>query len=283
MKRRFLSHISLRSKFIIFIGAIISVFYLFVLQRTAAFDESLILRQAEQQARMLYKQILLTRQWASDHNGLFVLKKDGSQPNPYLDLPTVTDTLGQTYYLRNPAMITRELAAYARQDGFGHFRVTSLQPVNPDNRPDPFEQESLQAFSAGASEIKRLETTPEGRFFRFMAPLFVGESCLGCHAKHGYHLGDLRGGLSITIPINWVDELVTSNIRTLFFLGLASIVVVSLAIFLMFDTLIVHRIGRLTQAMADFPAATPQHFPPRPCSAMNWMRSTTTLSSFASG
>ena len=79
-----------------------------MLYRTSAFDEKMIFKQAEQQARMLYKQILLTRQWASDHNGLFVLKKKGVEANPYLDLPTVTDALGHIYFLRNPAMITRE-------------------------------------------------------------------------------------------------------------------------------------------------------------------------------
>ena len=39
-------------KFIIFIGAIISASYLFMLHRTSIFDESMILRQAEQQARL---------------------------------------------------------------------------------------------------------------------------------------------------------------------------------------------------------------------------------------
>ena len=120
-----------------------------MLYRTSAFDETMILRQAEQQARMLYKQILLTRQWASDHNGLFILKRKGVEPNPYLDLPTVTDALGKEYYMRNPAMITRELSQYAKQNGLGNFRVTSLKPVNPLNEPDGFEHTSLQMFNQG--------------------------------------------------------------------------------------------------------------------------------------
>jgi two-component system, NtrC family, sensor kinase len=254
------TRISLRTKFIIFISGIISVFYLFVLYRTAVFDEQLILKQAEQQARMLYKQILLTRQWASDHNGLFILKKEGSEANPYLDLPTMTDNLGQTYFLRNPAMITRELASYAKKDGFGHFRVTSLDPVNPLNQPDLFEKVALQAFVNGAEESIDIDQTPEGRIFRFMAPLHVNDSCLGCHARHGYQRGDLRGGLSIAIPINWVDDLVGDNIRTLLLIGIASILTVSLAIFLMFETLIVKRIGRLSQAMANFPRDSPENY-----------------------
>lgn len=252
------ARISLRTKFIIFIGAIISAFYLFVLYRTAQFDESIILRQAEQQARMLYKQIQLTRQWASDHNGLFILKAQGVEANPYLKLPSVKDSTGQTYFLRNPAMITRELSQYARRDGLGQFRVTSLHPVNPANTPDTFEKKALAMFEKGEPEIVAVEDTPAGRFVRFMAPLYIKQSCLGCHARHGYKEGDIRGGLSITIPINWVDKLIERNIHSLIFLGVASIVLVTIFLFLMFDNLVFRRIYRLSSAMEAFPEEGPE-------------------------
>ncbi len=260
MTRPFSAHLSLRSKFIIFIGAIISAFYLFMLYRTAVFDEKMILKQAEQQARMLYKQILLTRQWAADHNGLFILQRKGVAANPYLDLPEVTDALGQTYYLRNPAMITRELSVYAKKDGLGHFRVTSLDPVNPANAPDTFEKTALEAFAEGTDEIIDVDETDLGRVVRFIAPLRVSESCLGCHARHGYASGDIRGGLSITIPINWAHELIRRNINSLIFIGIASILLVTVALFLMFESLIVHRIRRLSQAMDSFPADPPEQY-----------------------
>ena len=254
MRLRYPKSILLRTKFIIFIGAIITIFYGYMIYRTSAFDEAMILRQAEQQARMLYKQILLTRQWASDHQGLFVMKREGVGPNPYLDLPTVTDSEGRTYFLRNPAMITRELAQYARQDGLGHFRVTSLKPINPSNVPDKFEHDALHAFETdGAFEMISVNKEDTGRVVRFMAPLRVTSSCLGCHAQHGYQKGDIRGGLSITIPIDWADNLIKKNIHSLIFIGILSVLFVTIALFLMFETLIVHRISRLSKAMEIFP------------------------------
>jgi len=36
--------------------------------------------------------------------------------------------------------------------------------------------------------------------FRYMAPLITTESCLQCHAKQGYQVGDIRGGISVTFP-----------------------------------------------------------------------------------
>ena len=251
---QFPKSILLRTKFIIFIGAIITLFYGYMIYRTSAFDEAMILRQAEQQARMLYKQILLTRQWASDHQGLFIMKRKGVEPNPYLDLPTVTDSSGQTYFLRNPAMITRELAQYAKQDGLGYFRVTSLKPINPSNVPDSFEHDALHSFeNDGALEMISVNQGAPGREVRFMAPLRVTESCLGCHAQHGYQKGDIRGGLSITIPIDWADNLIKKNMHSLIFIGILSVLFVTVALFLMFETLIVHRISRLSKAMETFP------------------------------
>ena len=264
MSWNFSPHISLRTKFIIFIGAIISASYLFMLHRTSVFDESMILRQAEQQARLLYKQILLTRQWASDHHGLFVMKRKGIEANPYLDLPIVHDNAGHTYFMRNPAMITRELSLYARHDGLGYFRVTSLNPVNPLNVPDSFEKESLLSFARGKEEAISVANSELGRVVRFIAPLKVTESCLNCHAQHGYKLGNIRGGLSITIPIDWADDLIRRNTHSLIFIGVVTIFLVTVALFLMFESLIVHRINRLSQAMDAFPEELPeQHlFPP---------------------
>lgn len=257
----FPSRISLRTKFIIFIGAIISAFYIFMLYRTATFDQKMILKQAEQQARMLYKQILLTRQWASDHNGLFILKRKGVEANPYLNLPTVTDTTGREYFLRNPAMVTRELSSYAKRDGLGHFRVTSLRPVNPNNYPDTFETRSLEEIQQGhLEEVLDVQNSPAGRVVRFIAALRVSESCLRCHARHGYEVGDIRGGLSITIPINWADDLIKRNINSLILIGIISFVVVTVALFLMFESLIVHRIRRLTTAMDSFPKNPPEQY-----------------------
>jgi len=251
---------SLRTKFIIFIGAIISAFYLFMLYRTAVFDEKMILRQAEQQARMLYKQILLTRQWASDHNGLFIMQRQGVEANPFLDSPVITDTHGHSYYLRNPAMITRELAAYAQKDGLGYFRVTSLHPVNPGNAPDTFEKSALEGFHRGGQEVIELDRDEMGKVVRFIAPLKVTESCLGCHAKHGYNLGDIRGGLSITIPIDWVRDLIDKNMKALIFIAVASIAIVTISLFLMFERLIVRRIHNLTLAMEKFPGEPPERY-----------------------
>ncbi len=251
------SKFSLRGKFIVAIGTIISISYMVLLYRTSMLDDELIILQAQQQARMLYEQILITRQWVSEHNGLFILRREGVESNPFLDLPIIHDQTGNEYVMRNPAMVTRELSEYSKNKGLGSFRVTSLKPINPGNSPDDYERQCMISFEQGTLESINIRDTPEGRIVRYMAPLGVKDSCLGCHARHGYVKGDIRGALSITIPIAWADEKIKANNRSLLVIGLISFVLVSITLLIMFNTLVVSRLDRLSTAMNAFPEKEP--------------------------
>lgn len=251
------SKFSLRGKFIVAIGAIISVSYMIFLYRTSIVDNELIIMQAKQQARMLYNQILITRQWVSEHNGLFVIRTDSVDSNPFLALPSIWDEDGNEYVMRNPAMVTRELSEYSNQKGLGSFRVTSLKPINPANVPDKYEEQCMINFKNGLAESIVIKDSPEGRVVRYLAPLDVEDSCLGCHARHGYSMGDIKGALSITIPIAWADKKMAENNRSLFLIGFISFVLVSITLLIMFNTLVVNRLNRLSTAMNAFPEKTP--------------------------
>ena len=234
-----------------------SISYMVLLYRASRVDNELIILQAQQQARMLYNQILITRQWVSEHNGLFVIRSESVDSNPYLDMPSIWDQNGSEYVMRNPAMVTRELSEYSQNKGLGSFRVTSLRPVNPANGPDDYEKLCMINFDNGSAESIAIRDTPEGRVVRYMAPLEVKDSCLGCHARHGYRQGDIRGALSITIPIAWADEKIRVNNRSLFFIGLLSFVLVSVTLLIMFNTLVVSRLNKLSNAMNSFPEKAP--------------------------
>ncbi|KAA3664402.1 MAG: DUF3365 domain-containing protein [Chloroflexi bacterium] len=156
-------------------------------------------------AQSFFQQIVITRRWVAQHGGVYVLKTPGVETNPYLlEIPDltvdITDTQGQNYTLRNPALVTRELSEIATQDGAFQFHITSLNLLNPNNIPDAFETEALKAFEAGEDEIwLYLDEGPQ-RQLRYMAPLYVEENCLQCHGNQGYTIGDVVGGISVTVP-----------------------------------------------------------------------------------
>ncbi len=253
----------LRVKFIIANGAILLLSYGLLFLYSSNKQHDLIYGQAKQQARMLHRQVLLTRKWVADHHGLYVVQTEHARPNPFLENPVIQATDGKIYVQRNPAMVTRELSEYALKDGWCMFRVTSLKPINPANAPDAFERESLlQLQKSGAKEILTIENGREGRLLRYIAPLEVEQSCLDCHARHGYELGDIRGGLSITIPIKWADKMIHDNNRSIIFYSLLSIAVVSGMLFWLFSTLVSRPLAQLTSTMDNYPdqpVPTPEH------------------------
>jgi len=245
--------VNLTIKFIVAISAIILLSYGFLLFQTSNLQNELVMEQASQQARILYKQILLTRQWISDHQGLFLVKTSGVKENPYLHEATIRADDGTVFVKRNPAMVTRELSEYAAESGFCWFRITSLEPVNPVNMPDDFERDAMERFKNGLAEFEAITDSPEGRVHRYIAPLLVQESCLTCHAEHGYSVGDIRGALSISVPLAWADKVIHKNNSTIIKYSLFSIFAVALALIYLFNNLVARRIDRLSQAMENYP------------------------------
>lgn len=243
----------LRNKFILLIALVVVVSYGITFYRTSSFQQQLVFAQTVRQARMLHKQILLTRKWVADHNGIFLQKAPGVESSPFLLESQVAGKDGREYVKRNPAMVTRELSAYAQREGVSSFRVTSLKPLNPVNVPDAFERASLLLFQKGVPEVSEIENSEKGRILRYIAPLIVEVSCLDCHREQGYAVGDIRGGLSITIPVDWAFESIAKNNRLLFGIGIGTILLVGFAIFIMFEILVGRRLGMLSLAMERYP------------------------------
>ncbi len=251
----------LKTKFILFIGLIVSLSYGVTFYRTASFQEELVVEQATMQAKMLFHQIRLTRQWIADHNGLFLVKEPGVEANPFLENSEIQDQQGNWLVRRNPAMVTRELSLYAAKEGMGQFNVTSLKPVNPLNAPDEFERRTLHEFENGKPEAVEIEKISGSYRLRYMAPLPVDERCLMCHGKQGYQIGDIRGGMNVTIPMDWAYAEIRSNNRLLLNIALATIVLVSVSIFFLFNKLVGQRLNRLATAMDRYPEHPFEHDP----------------------
>lgn len=153
-------------------------------------------------ARAFFQQVVITRAWNSQHGGVYVPISDSVQPNPYLDDPLrdVTTSQGVQLTKINPSYMTRQIAEISSNYHGIKFHITSLDPIRPENGPTPWEEEWLQTFEEGALEQGGFFSNGPGSSFRYMAPLTVEDNCLSCHGEQGYKTGDIRGGISITIP-----------------------------------------------------------------------------------
>lgn len=218
-------------------------------------DSNLLKKQIESSAKAHFQNIVLTRSWNAIHGGVYVEKKGKVESNPYLVNPDITSTDGRIFTKRNPALMTREISELADKQGLFTYHITSLTPLNPSNVPDIFEQESLKAFENGVAE-----TTTEARqgdtvYFRYMAPLMVKESCMQCHGGQGYAVGDVRGGISVSIDITEIEKTLSHN--RIILIGLITIsTVLVLGALLLFTLRLMRRLNVAlkkiaTQAITD--------------------------------
>jgi PAS domain S-box-containing protein len=113
----------------------------------------------------------------------------------------------------------------------GH--LTSLRPLRSENAADPWEQKALQQFESGAREYWE-KTTQEGPpRLRFMGALATVEGCLRCHVAQGYRVGDVRGGISVTVPLNQGSSLADGFHDLSTIAGLSIIWVMGIGVILM--------------------------------------------------
>lgn len=157
---------------------------------------------AFQTARSFFDQIVVSRSWNAMHGGVYVPVTKETQPNPYLEDPLrdikVNDKLLLTKV--NPAFMTRQLSEIAEKQQGIHFHITSLKPIRPANKPTSREERALKSFERGGGEFGEIARTGSNSNYFFMAPLKTEKTCMQCHAKQGYKEGDIRGGISVTLP-----------------------------------------------------------------------------------
>lgn len=163
-------------------------------------------RIALAQARATIGRDILYRRWGSMHGGVYVPPTATTPPNRYLaniPLRDVVTTEGKKLTLINPAYMIRQIYELEQQDGseLGVGHLTSLKPLRPENGPDAWERNALKAFETGIKEVSQIVEHRGKSYLRLMKPFMTEQSCLKCHAQQGYKLGEVRGGLNISIPI----------------------------------------------------------------------------------
>ncbi|MBS1131289.1 MAG: hypothetical protein H6R16_2291 [Proteobacteria bacterium] len=157
---------------------------------------------ARERGAALFRLVELTRDWNAKHGGVYVRVTEATQPNPYLKHPKrdLQTTDGLQLTMVNPAFMTRQIAEIAEQADGVQFHITSLKPIRPANTPDAWEVDALETFEGGKREVLSLVQSEKGAMHRYMAPLFVKQPCLNCHSEQGYRLGEIRGGISVSMP-----------------------------------------------------------------------------------
>lgn len=164
-------------------------------------------------AKAFVQQILITRAWNAMHGGVYLPVSDLLQPNPYLKVSNrdIMTSDGTIMTLINPAFMTRMISEIAKEQGQIKFHLTSLKPINPGNKAEPWERQALLNFEMQQDgEYFFSDKKSSGEVFNYIKPLMTQKACLQCHEEQGYQEGDIRGGISVSFPI--VDQETSSLI-----------------------------------------------------------------------
>jgi len=145
------------------------------------------------------------RFWSATHGGFYVVTNERTPPNPYLEHVPERDIetpSGVKLTLMNPAYALRQMFEEYKETYGVSGHITSLLPLRPENTPDDWERSALESFENGETELSELTNLNGEPHLRFMKPLITQEGCLKCHEHQGYKVGDVRGGVSVSVPLS---------------------------------------------------------------------------------
>ncbi len=163
-----------------------------------------MLQEAALEAKTYYELNMYYRVVLAQFGGIYVpIAK--VPPNPYLPVLNrdITTNDGVQLTLVNPAYMTRMVfdAIKSKSKLPVINKITSLKSLNPANAPDAWEKSALLSFEKGQEEASEV-TAIDGRpYLRLIKPFVTEEGCLRCHGHQGYKPGDIRGGISIAVPL----------------------------------------------------------------------------------
>ena len=192
-------------------------------------------RSALKEAEVAFEKDLTYRRWVAGLGGLYAEVSSKLQPNDYLHVPKrdVITTDGEAMTMINPAYMMRMVYGIMDKEAGLQGHITSLTPLRPGNEPSDWEAKVLKSFKNNPADFHALATENEKPVLHFMRPMFTEEKCLKCHAQQGYKIGDIRGGISVTVPMSGYQQTMKAFIAetnnsfiTIWIAGILSIIVV---------------------------------------------------------
>jgi diguanylate cyclase (GGDEF)-like protein len=183
--------------------------------------------QLRAQGASYFDLVKQTRAWSSNYGGVWVVKTHGVETNEYLTeigIPADIKTeSGAELTLRNPAAMTVEISELTEEESGVSFHLTGIDPINPANNPDAWEESSLEQLESGdMSYAETIDRSMSPNVYRYMEALIVDETCIGCH-REGYELATLQGAVTVNIPTETVDAQLRQTGIVLALLGLVTL------------------------------------------------------------
>lgn len=247
-------NLNLLPKIILVVSAIMAVFFVIFGSYAYRHQSAIVLNEAVEKARIVAYEAIRAREYLSR------------------SLLEGNVELNRERFGLIPVVASTRIALLAAEDAGFRVRQVSARYRNPDNKPDVFEQQALQALQQQKVRdeyfaVAEFEGTP---VLRYVKPFLADESCLECHGQpeqaprfirelyppetdraYHYQLGEIIGAASVVIPMSTLDAQVQDNVRqALFFIAIAFVVLV-FCLGLLTRLAITRPLARLGEALAE--------------------------------
>jgi hypothetical protein len=129
------------------------------------------------------------------------------------DAQGVINRKGVGYKNFIPASFGSQAAARFSAQSHVKLKQTTLQPRNPINAPDDYEQAVLRQLMVQPSQSVTINQVTDEGTLRVLTPIYYTKDCLTCHGsptgqidisgypKEGAEEGDLAGAISVSVPL----------------------------------------------------------------------------------
>ena len=166
--------------------------------------------------------------------------------------------------------ISREFPSWSRS-GLSFNNVTD-KPRNPANQADRFELAAMEFFRANPKDDERLVDIRDvdgQNYYHYTAPIWIEPYCLQCHgaradapksiaqgydAAYDYHLGDLRGVMSIKLPTKPLEDREYGAWFTQIAMRFAGYTLLTLLLVFFLNRVVTSRLARVASATAKLAA-----------------------------
>ncbi len=150
------------------------------------------------EARSAFRKDRGLLRWYAARGGVFVRAPAAAPTNR--TKPAADVRSGQRLVPVDASDMIREVHGFGHEESELRTHLVGLAPRRSANAPDAWETDALKRLAEGEPEVSSERIIGGATFFQTMRPLMVEESCLKCHAEQGYRLGEIRGGISISVP-----------------------------------------------------------------------------------
>ena len=176
--------------------------------------------KAKIEARTIFRHNIAYRKWSTMHGGIYTKITEKNKDNPHYIYNINGQQKEVAFAIIDPSQVTKQAYEVLHNQSpnlAAISRTVSLDYENtsdPYDQPDGWEATSLRLLEAGGTdETSTVATINSAPYLRLLTPYIVDRGCIKCHG-HDFTIGNVRGGMSVAVPMQPYYETAVQTERT---------------------------------------------------------------------